>query len=125
MRRSRHNAAPRTLKITEDFIYVNIERETSSGTNMYGEPDNTEWTPVSQNTKCSFSPTTLSAGGDRLIMTSAGQASISDFLAIFERGVDIQARDRIVDIDSNAYRVTVVRGYGTHVEADCDTMELD
>lgn len=123
MRRSRHR--PLKWQPRSDFVYVDIQRPQSTTTNeSFGEGSNSEWVTIYANMKCHFESRQLvNTGG--LPMTEAGLLSESEYLLTCDPKFIVNARDRVVDIDGNAYRVNNARNYATHREVYCDATEIN
>ena len=108
------------IKLTSEYEYVNILARTEGTRNALNEVTVT-WATTA-NVKCSMSsPAQVTA--EALTMFTQGLVEISNYWAMFEDDVTINARDKVIDEDSTTYDVLETKDYRTHKEALLKTLE--
>jgi hypothetical protein len=108
------------FRFTNEYEYVDVLARTSGARNDVGEPV-VAWVTTA-NVKCMMaSPNRITA--ESLALFTQGLVEISNYWAMFEVGVTINARDKVIDENNRVYNVLETKNYRTHQEALLKTLE--
>lgn len=103
------------IRLRFDHEYASIDRQTLGAPNDDGERPIT-WTRISTNTRVDIQELSV-LSGRQLKMFDAGLIELCDKWALFETSADIEAKDKVTDVDGNEYTIEEVSPWQTHKEA--------